>query len=464
MSASAASIDVGLLRSVAERETRVVRGYPLIGGAVDLLRDGPGFLTRVAREHPGEIVGFRLGLLTVYLVTNPDHVQHVLHDEQRAFGKGGWWKATEPLFGNGLVTSEGSTWLRQRRLMQPLFNAGHLAKLAGLMVGAVDREVTLLAARGPGAVDMGRAMNTMTQRVLLETMLGPGLDRGQTDRLGDDIRVAFEGVNLRMYLSFLSERLPSPDERRFRAALAAIDEAILCLVRARREGGAERDDLMSTLLSARDADTGNGMDDRQLRDELVTMFAAGHDTLASTMTWLWYLLDQNPEVERRLRAEVAAILGDRRPTFDDLAHLGYTKRVVQEVMRLYPPVWMFPRQAAQETTIAGHRLRAGATLLLSPFASHRDPAYWPDPEAFDPDRFTAERSAGRPRYAYYPFGGGPRQCIGVHFAMMEAQLITARMIQRLRPRLVPGQRVVPGSLGVLKPRREMKMTLGAAPG
>jgi cytochrome P450 len=465
MSDVAAEVDPSPPGAVSSRATHLVRGYPLIGNIVDVLRDGPGFLMRVARERPGEVVGFRLGPISIYLGTHPDHVQRVLQDEWRSYGKGGMWKATRPVLGNGLVTSQGDFWLRQRRMMQPLFNTGRLAVLTDLMVEIIARELSGLVARGPTAtVDVGRAMTAMTQRVILETMFGPGIDRSETDRLGDNLHAAFEEMNLRLFLYFLPERFPLPGERRYRAAITAIDEAMLRLVRDRRATCVQRNDLLSLLLRARDEDTGEGMEERQIRDELVTMFVAGNDTTANVMTWLWYVLTQNPEVDSRLRAEVAAVLGDRQPTYEDLAHLGYTKQVIHEAMRLYPPVWMFPRFTDRETTIGGHRIPAGSPLLLSPFVSHRDPAFWPDPEAFDPERFTAERSTERPRYAYFPFGGGPRQCIGNHFAMMEAQLITVMMVQRVRPRLVPGQRIVPSSASTLKPRRGLKMTLGAAPG
>jgi cytochrome P450 len=304
-------------------------------------------------------------------------------------------------------------------------------------------------------------MGAMTQQVILETMFGQSMDRGQMVRLGTEIQIALKGMSRRLFLYFLPERFPLPGERRYRAAIAAVDEAMLRVVRARRQGGEGCSDLLSILLRARNDETGEGMDERQLRDEVVTMFAAGQDSTAALMTWLWYALEQNPEVERRLHAEVAEVLGNRRPTFDDLSRLGYTKLVLQEALRLYPPAWMFPRTTDQEAIIGGHRIPAGSTLMLSAFASHRDPAFWPDPEAFDPERFTPERSAGRPRYAYYPFGGGPRQCIGNYFAMMQAQIVTAMMVQRLRPRLVPGHRVVPTGKGSLYPRHGMKMTLCA---
>jgi cytochrome P450 len=447
----------------ALKEAKVVRGYTLIGGAVDILRDAPAFLTRIAHEHPGEVVGFRLGPVTAYLVTYPDHVQEVFQDQRRSFGKGGkMWEAGRPLLGNGLVMNEGAFWLRQRRMMQPLFNAGYLAALTDLMVDVIDHEVDRLVALSPATVDMLREMNAVTQRVILETLLGAGIPRGETDQLAEEILIAFKALNLRLFLYFLPKGLPLPGERRYRQAIAAIDEALLRLTRARRADTTVRDDLLSRLLRARDEDTGEGMDDRQIRDELITMFVAGQDTTATLMTWLWYVLDQNPEVERQLYAEVTGVLGDRRPTFDDLGRLGYTKLVIHETLRLYPPAWMTPRFALQEASVGGYRIPAGSPLLVSQFASHRDPAFWPAPETFDPERFTPERSAGRPRYAYYPFGGGPRQCIGNHFAMMEAQLITAMMVQRLRPRLVPGHRVVPTSSTTLQPRYEMKMTLRPA--
>jgi cytochrome P450 len=444
------------------KDTKVVRGFPLVGGLVSVFRDAPGFMTRVARANPGEVVGVRLGPMIVYLVTHPDHVQQVVQD-WRSFGKGGgMFKATRPLLGHGLLTSDGDMWLRQRRMMQPLFNAKNLAVLTDLMVEVIEREVTLLVGHGSAVVDMERQMNALSQRLILETMLGRGIERGETDRLSDELQVALEGLNLRMFLSFLPDRLPLPGERRYRAAIEAIDEAMLRLVHTRRANGTLRHDLLSLLLRARDDDTGEGMDDRQVRDELMSIFVAGMDATAKAMTWLWYMLDQNHEVDLCLRTEVAGVLDDRRPSFDDLSRLTYTKRVIQEAMRLYPPAWMIPHFVDKEELVGGHRIPARSPILLSPWVTHRDPRFWPNPEAFDPERFTAERSAARPRYAYYPFGGGGHQCIGNHFAMMEMQLITAMMVQRLRPRLVPGHRVVPSSSMTLKPRYGMKMTLDAA--
>jgi len=276
----------------AVKDTKVVRGYPLVGGLVDVFRDGPGFMMRVAQDHPGEVVGVRLGPTTVYLVTYPEHVQQVVLD-WRTFGKGGgMFKATRPLLGHGLLTSDGDFWLHQRRMMQPLFQPANLAALTNLMVEVIEREVALLLTRGSAIIDMEVEMNVMSQRVILETMLGRGIERSETDRLNDELQSALEGLNRRMFLSFLPERFPLPGERRYRTAIAAIDDAMLRLVQDRRASGATREDLLSLLLRARDEDTGEGMDDRQVRDELVSIFVAGQDATAKAMTWLWYVLDQ----------------------------------------------------------------------------------------------------------------------------------------------------------------------------
>jgi cytochrome P450 len=436
-------------------------GYPLIGSVIDVLRDGPGFLSGVARRHPGEIVGVRLGPVRIYLVSHPDHVQHVLVDHARDFVKGDMWRAVRALMGNGLVLSEGDFWLRQRRMMQPIFNASHLASLTDLMTDVIDRQIVRWE-KNP-TLDMAEEMMTFTQPVLLETLFGTSIDPREADRLRDQIMIAVREMNLRIFLYFLPERFPLPGDRAFRDAVATIDEALLRMVGARRASGQKRNDLLSLLMHARDEGAQQGMDDRQLRDELVTLFVGGNETTARTMTWLWYALDQHPEVDRKLRAEVAEVLGDRRPAYADLARLVYTKQVIQETMRLYPPAWMWPRFAVKDVVVDGYPIPARSTLLLCPLATHRDPAFWPDPERFVPERFAPANAAERPRCAYYPFSTGPRQCIGNAFAMLEAQLLTVRIVQRYRPRLVPGQRVVLSSATTLKPRDGMKMTLEPAP-
>jgi cytochrome P450 len=293
-------------------------------------------------------------------------------------------------------------------------------------------------------------------------MFSTSINHQEVKTLGTAIREAFRAINVRMFLYFLPQRIPLPGERAFRRAISTIDGAIFRIVSERRRRGDAQNDILSLLLHARDAETGTGMDDRQVRDELVTMFVAGSETTALVMTWLWYVLDRYPEVDRKLRKELGTVLGGRAPTFADLAKLEYTKMVLMETMRLYPPAWFLPRFTKDNAVIGGYSVPAGSPILMSPYVTHRDPAFWEHPDTFAPERFTPERSARRPRYAYLPFGGGPRQCIGIQFSLMEAQIITAIFAQRFRLRVIPGHRVVPHSATTLRPRGGLPMTLARA--
>jgi cytochrome P450 len=429
-------------------------GVPLLGVLPKLLRNAPGFLSQLSLAHPGELLAVRLGPIWVYIVAQPEHVQHVLVDHSRNFSKGKMWDATRQLFGNGLLTSEGDFWLRQRRMMQPLFGAKYLGSLAEVMVNVIDREVARLrsVARPGVPIDIGGVMTSLTQRILLETMFGTMISADDADALGRHLVAALRVINLKVFLFFLPSRFPVPGSARLRAAVRAIDEAMLRLVSQRRQSGEERNDLLSLLLRAQDDDSREGMNDHQLRDELVDLFVAGNDTTANALTFFWYLLAAHPEVERRVRAEVADVLGERTPGQEDVARLSYTRMAFQEAMRLYPPVWMIPRFCVKDDIVGGYRIPGGSAVLIVPWLTHRDPQHWDDPEKFDPDRFLPASVATRSRYSYFPFGGGPRQCIGSAFAMMEGPLIIARVVQALRFQLLPGYRMVPSSMSTLKPK------------
>ncbi len=436
------------------------RGYPVVGLLPGLVRDAPGLFLRLAGQHPGALIELDLGPARAYLVTHPDQVQYVLNDNWRNFTKeGGMWRPIERLLGNGLVTAGGDEWLRNRRRMQPLFAPRQLASLVDLMVDVVESDLPRLEqqARTGAAIDMDREMMQLTQRVILATMFGASISPRETDSLGEAIGAAFQTINARMFFYFMPERL-LPGERALRDAISRIDASLLRLVRERRSGGEERDDLLSLLLRAQD-ESGSGMDDRQLRDELVTMFVAGNETTAITMTWLFYLLDRHPEIERKLRAELEEVLGDRRPTAADLSKMDYTKRVILEAMRVYPPSWLLPRIVKEDDQICGYPVPAGAIVIVSQYVMHYDPAFWEAPAVFDPERFTPERSASRPRYSFMPFGGGPRQCIGNLFSIMEAQILLAVLLRRLRARLLPGHPVSPQAMTTLRSRHGLKMTL-----
>lgn len=440
------------------------RGLPLLGVLPTFLRDAPTFLSAAGTKHAGRIFEIQLGPLRVPVISHPDDVQRVLIDDARAYTKGPMWNAARPLLGNGLVTSEGDSWLRQRRLVQPMFGAKHLASLGTIMAQAIERQRRDIEARSADrrALDVGDEMTLLTQRVLFETVFDTSLAPDAATQLAQHISTALRVLEPRMLMPFVPTWVPLPGGRALRRSIAAIDDTVLHMVRARRAHPTCRPDLLARLLDARDADTGEGMSDTQTRDEVVTMFVGGLDTTAVTLTWMWYLLDRHPAADARLRAEVAAVLGGRIPTVEDLPRLTFTRQVIQESMRLYPPVWIIPREATRTTVLGGHTIAAGTIVIVSPWNTHRLAEFWERPEAFEPERFEPERGAARPKLAYIPFGAGGRFCVGNQFAMMEALMATAMLAQHLRPRLVPGQRVAPATAGTLKPRGGLRMTFEPA--
>lgn len=454
--------------SAAHKRPTRPRGYPLVGLLPSMIKDGPGLFRRLTEAHPGEVLEVDLGVTSLYLVTHPDHVHHVLVEGWHNYTKNSpTWRPIKRLLGNGIFTATGETWESNRRLIQPIFSPKSIAGLAEPMIAVVEAEVDSLVAQidqgrhGAGDhFDMSERMMRITQRVILATMFGTSLPVERSDELGKVMRDCFASMNARLFLPFVPDRL-MPGERAFRAASAMLDQTILGLVAQRRAAGPDagpRNDLLALLLAARD-EKGSGMDDRQLRDELVTMFVAGNETLALTMSWLFYLLDRHPEIDRRVHAELDAVLGDRRPTPDDLQKLDYCRRVGRETLRLYPPSWFIPRLAERADTIGGYAIPAGANVAVSQYALHHDPKFWDSPTDFDPDRFLPERSEGRPRCSYIPFGVGPRQCIGIQFALMEALVILSIFRRRIRARMVPGHVVTPEAAVTLRPRGGVPMTL-----
>jgi len=285
-------------------------------------------------------------------------------------------------------------------------------------------------------------MMTLTLRIIAKTMFSLSINDGELTQMARAFNTALEHMTLRMFTFFLPEWVPLKGRQGCRKAVDTLESMTYRIIRGRRESGEQPDDLLAMLLSARD-EKGEGMSDLELRDEVMTTLFGGYEATADALTWTWYLLDRHPEVDARLREEVAAVTGGRTPAFEDLARLTYTAQVAEEAMRLFPPFWFYTRTARGEDEIGGHRVPAGSLILLCPYATHRNPAYWEEPEAFRPERFTPENAARRPRNAYFPFGTGQRMCIGRHLAMLEMQLILAMVAQRYRPRLNPGRPVVP---------------------
>jgi cytochrome P450 len=382
----------------------------------------------------------------------------VLVGEYQSFAKGRALAEAKRILGEGLLTSEGERHRRQRRLMQPMFVHSRIGTYGEAMVEAAERAAA--GWRAGQVLDVHAEMSRLTLGIVGRTLFDADVEAEATE-IGQALTESIEMLN-RFMLPFsgLLERLPTATARRLRKARARLDSTIYALIGERRASRADRGDLLSLLLRARDdEDRSAQMSDEQVRDEAMTIFLAGHETTAVALTWTWYLLAQNPEVETRLHEELARELDARSPTVADLQRLPYTERVLAESMRLYPPAWVIGRRARVDVDLDGYRIPAGAIVILSPFVTHRDPRWYPEPLRFDPDRFTPEARSLRPRYAYFPFGGGPRVCIGEGFAWMEAQLLLATLAQRVCLRLAPDQQVALQPRVTLRPRGGLPMTI-----
>jgi len=431
------------------------KGRPLLGSLPEFYRRPADFLLESARTY-GDVSHYRLGLMHVFLIAHPDLIRDVMVTHQHELLKGYGLKWAKQFLGEGLLTSEGEFHTRQRRLSQPAFHRQRIAGYADVMAGyAVRRRESW---RDGQSLDLSQEMMQLTLAIV-----GKALFDADLESEANEIGIAMKAI-LRLFYRFAVpfagtlNRLPLPSNFRFLRAKARLDKTIYRMIEDRRRSGTDRGDLLSTLLLARDEQgDGAGMTDLQLRDEVMTLFLAGHETTANALTWTWYLLSRRPEAEARLHQEVDG-LGGRVPAFDDLPRLAYTERVLAESMRLYPPAWAIARRPVRDVDLGGYRVPAGASVVMSPFVTHRDRRYFPDPKRFDPDRWTPEARAARPKFSYFPFGGGARQCIGEPFAWMEGVLLIATLAQRWRFRLAPGHPVEPEPLITLRPRYGMAMT------
>jgi cytochrome P450 len=436
------------------------RGIPMLGNLIEIQKDYPGFLLRVAQQY-GDIARYRLGNLMLYQVNSPEGVQHILQDKHHNYIKGEYWDALRQFAGNGLIVSEGSFWLRQRRLMQPVFHRQRNYQYGEIINEAchqlLERWCFIAASRQP--IDINHEMKRLTMQVVTRALFSTQVsdDRGE---ISDAITTVLEHANYLFATPFYpSLAYPTPRNIRVRRAKQQIDRIIYKIIAERRVNGAHSSDLLSLLMEARDENNGEGMSDQQLHDEVLTLFVAGHETTSVALTWCLYLLSQHPEVERRLRDELQAVLGGRPLTIDDLPTLGYTRQVIDETLRLYPPAWAFNRSAMADDEICGYFIPANSVVIVSPYVIHRDSRLWEKPESFDPERFAPERSAGHHRFAYFPFGGGPHQCIGMGFALVEATLVLAAILQQYRMELAPGFTVGLSPSITLQPEGGMPMIL-----
>ena len=409
--------------------------------------------TKWAREY-GDIFYYRAAWLHVYFLNHPDLIEEVLVRNPRNFLKDRVVRNSRWFFGDGLLTNEGDSWLRQRKLSAPAFHRERVSSYAKIMT---DYATEMLTTWHDGETcDIHQEMMQLTLQIVVRALFNV---ESETERISSAMNVMMgNATGVRMLLPPVTRYLPIPQMVRVRRAVRDLDAIVYGIIAQHRASNRDSGDLLSMLMQARDED-GSQMSDKQLRDEVLTFLLAGHETTALALTWTWYLLGQHPNMENSLHEELDHVLTGRAPGFSDMQKLPYTERVIRESMRLYPPAWSLARTVISDFELRGYKIPAGANVVMSQWIMHRHPAYFRDPEKFDPDRWLTDAAQKLPRFVYFPFGGGPRQCIGAAFATMEATILLATIAQQFRFRCVPGQLAVPTPSFTLRPKHGMPMTI-----
>ena len=426
------------------------------GQIVAMTRDPLKFLMKTAVEY-GPIAHFMLGPQHTVLVNDPEHIEGILVAHDWNFVKGRGLKRASRVLGQGLLTSEGNFHRRQRRLAQPAFHKERIAAYAATMVEYAARARDRW--QDGETVDIAQEMMRLTLAIVAKTLFDADVE-SEAAEIGQaltDVLQMFETFS--SPLTDILDKLPTPANRRIARARQRLDDTIYRIIEDRRQSGLDRGDLLSMLLMAQDEEGSGGMSDDQLRDELMTLFLAGHETTANALAWTWYLLSQNHGPESKLHAELDSVLDGRLPSVGDVPALEYTERVFTEAMRCYPPVWIMGRRAVGSYKIGEYTIPAGSIFLLSQYLMHHNEQYYPEPFKFDPERWTRQARATRPKYSYFPFGGGPRLCIGEQFAWMEGVLIIASLAQRWKLRTISSQPAQLQPLITLRPRNGIRMIL-----
>ena len=417
-------------------------------------RDPLATFSSWARQF-GDIFYYRAAWIHVYFLNHPDLIEAVLVRNYQNFLKDHVIRKSRWFFGDGLLTNEGDSWLRQRRLSQPAFHRERIASYAKIMTDYAGQAVSTW--RTGEIRDLHQEMMQLTLQIVVRALFN--VEAEKTGTISSAMNVLMRNsTGVRLLLPPVARYLPTPAMIAFRRAVRQLDTTVYDIIARRRTAENDSGDLLSMLMQARDQD-GSRMNDQQLRDEVMTFLLAGHETTALALSWTWHLLGQHPEVEHTLHEELDRVLDDCPPDFSDLPKLPYTERVIKEVMRLYPPAWSVARTVIQDFEVGGYRIPAGANVVMSQWIMHRDPRYFSDPEKFDPNRWLPERSRDLPRFAYFPFGGGPRQCIGASFAMMEAVLLLAAIAQNSRFRAIPELTVTPIPSFTLRPKHGIQMKI-----
>ncbi len=432
-------------------------GKPLVGHLLKFRRNPLKLLTELADQH-GDVVRFKMGPRNIYLINNPEYIKDVLVTNNRNFVKSRGLEMAKKFLGEGLLTSEGEFHRRQRRLTQPAFHRQRINAYAEVMVEYASRARERW--QDGQALNIAQEMMQLTLAIVGKTLFDANVEDEATE-IGaalTDVMQLFERIT--SPFAALLEMLPLPSNRRWMEAKERLDSTMYRIINEHRATGVDRGDLLSMLLLAQDEEgDGSSMNDEQLRDEAMTLFVAGHETTANALTWTWYLLSQHPKVEAKLHEEIDSVLAGELPKPDDFARLRYTEMVLAEAMRLYPPAWTLGRRALNDYRIGQYVVPADSIVLMSPWVMHHDARFYPEPYKFDPERWTVEARESRPKFAYFPFGGGPRVCIGEQFASMEGVLLIATIAQQWKMRLAPDQRVEPKPMITLRPKYGMRLVL-----
>lgn len=420
-------------------------------------RDPLALFSKWAAEF-GDIFYYRAAWIHVYFLNHPDLIEAVLVRNYQNFLKDHVVRKSRWFFGEGLLTNEGESWLRQRRLSQPAFHRERIASYARTMTAytsrMLDRWESGIEAATP--FDVHQEMMQLTLRIVVRALFN--VEAEQIGAISKAMNILMRNSSgVRMLLPPVARYLPTPAMIEFRRSVRQLDETVYGIIAARRRDESDSGDLLSMLMKARDED-GSSMNDKQLRDEVMTFLLAGHETTALTLSWTWHLLAQHPEAEEQLHSELERVLAGRVPEFSDLSALPYTERMIKESMRLYPPAWSLARTVVKDFELRGYKIPSAANVVMSPWIMHHHPGYFADPWKFDPDRWLPERAQKLPRFVYFPFGGGPRQCIGNSFAMMEATLLLVTIAQRFRLRAVSNEPIIPVPSFTLRPKSGIYMT------
>lgn len=430
-------------------------GIPFLGSLVDYFSDMLGFLTRVSEEY-GDIVYYKLGTRKMYLLNNPDHIKDVLVTDNRNFEKSRALKRTKIVLGEGLLTNEGEPHIKQRRTIQPVFHHQRIRSYGDVMAEYASKVGDDW--QNGSVVNIHKEMMKLTLCIVSKTIFDSEME-SESDEIGQcltDLVTLFPQM-IFPYSEYL-DGLPLPSNKRFHKAKDKLDKIIYRLIDERRKNPGEKPDLLSMLLEAQDDEgDGAGMTDLQVRDEALTLFLAGQESTANSLVWTWYLISQNPQIEKKMYEEIDTALYGRLPTLDDLGKLSYTQNVFKEALRLYPPAWAVARQCKEDYEVGGYVIPAGADIFMSQYVVHRDPRLYKEPDRFIPERWESEETKDLPRFAYFPFGGGTRRCIGEPFAWMEGVILIATIASKWKMKLVPHQKIVPQALITIRPKNGMKM-------